>query len=178
VSLRACILSVIVLLVSVTPAHAAIRPERPPLPRSMPKIVYGHCPGLETAGGCYLGNTIYVLDRHSRFSIYHELGHAFDEQMMDAGERNRFAHLVGMADLKWTWADDMDGALVQAPGTPAERFADAYAACRMGLIAGAGHIWKSGYGYYPRARQHRLICGVIARAGGSLGSSVSANGDR
>src|SRR4051812_5392944 len=173
-------------------ANAAVkRPARPPLPNPMPTVTIGECPGREgEAAGCYIGigeadmngnvyahGATFTVDR-TRFARLHELGHAYDATMMDASERNRFASLMDMSDLLWTWSDDLDGAIVQSPGTPAEKFADAYAACRMGLIVGSGHTWWTGYGYFPTARQHRRICGLITRAGRDLGTPVSADGSR
>jgi hypothetical protein len=180
-----------VLGVSASDASARQRIAQPPLPDPMPEMLIGECPGSgDEASGCYIGigeadangvvyahGATFTVDR-TRFTRLHELGHAYDATMMDAGERNRFARLMGMNDLLWTWADDVDGVLIQAPGTPAEKFADAYAACRMGLIVGSGHTWWTGYGYFPTARQHRRICGLITRAGRDLGTPVSADGSR
>jgi hypothetical protein len=184
-------LLVLAALLLVLPASAQARQHiaRPPLPQPMPQIITSECPGDADAGGCYIGageadingrayahGAAYTVDGN-RFAVLHELGHAYDATMMDAGERNRFARLAGMNDLLWTWSDDVNGALVQGSGTPAERFADAYAACRMALVVGSGHTWWTSYGYLPTARQHRRICKTIARAGRDLGTPV-VNGDR
>jgi hypothetical protein len=190
---RAAVICLGAAVLLAAPAHADAalkRPARPPLPDPMPQMTIGECPGEGEAAGCYIGigeadingnvyahGATFTVDR-SRFARLHELGHAYDATMMDAGERNRFASLMDMSDLLWTWSDDIDGAIVQSPGTPAEKFADAYAACRMGLVVGSGHTWWTGYGYFPTARQHRRICGVITRAGRDAGTPASPDGDR
>lgn len=178
-----------VLLAATPAAGRERRVHRPPLPSPVPQVVVGECPGFE--GGCYLGRddtdstgrvyatgAAFVVTR-DRFAILHEFGHAYDATMMDPGERNRFAHLMDMNDLLWTWSyTDEAGHVIQSGSSPAELFADAYANCRMGHIVASGHVWESGYGYYPRPRQHRLICGMIARAGRDLGQPVAADGSR
>lgn len=169
-----------VLTVWLAPSAQAREARLPtiPLPQPMPRIVEGECPGLDDAAGCYLGDVIYVGDIRDRFAKLHELGHAFDEAMLDPGERNRIARLMHKANLLWTWTDvDSEGRYVQGWGTPAEEFADAYANCRMRHMPGAT-VMQAGYDYYPTRRQHRLLCGVIARAGQDVGVPVSADGNR
>lgn len=156
----------------------------------MPEVFHQGCPGQENeVAGCYFGlgdadstgrvysrGAVFVISK-SRFAKLHELGHAFDETMMDAGERQEYARLRHKGDLLWTWSDVVaNGALVQAIGTPAEDFADAYAACRMRRTPWG--LWESGYGYYPTPRQHHRICRAITRAAEDPGQPVSPDGDR
>lgn len=46
--------------------------------------------------------------------------------------------------------------------SPAERFADSYAACQMKLTPGRN--WVVSYGYSPSIRHNRRICSFIERA--------------
>ena len=160
---------------------------RPPLPNPMPDIARGDCPGNPDAAGCYFApgdGDVFgrVFERgavyaHSRYAKFHELGHAFDATMMDADERTEYARLRGMDGLLWTWSDAIeDGMLVQAAGTPAEDFADAWASCRLRRTRYG--LWEVGYGYYPTPREHHRVCRLIARAGQDAGARVSADGDR
>jgi hypothetical protein len=170
------------------PAVAAARPlavARPPLPQPMPQILRAACPGLEDeVAGCFIGageadvyGTAYpagaVFTSGDQFETAHELGHAFDATMMDDGERNRFATLVGRLDEYWssTYTDEQ-GRLIQSGDSLAEAFADAYANCRLGHVVASGHAWEAGYDYYPTARQHRMICKMISRAGGATATQV------
>jgi hypothetical protein len=177
--------------VLLTPTVAAARPlavARPPLPQPMPQILKAACPGLEDeVAGCYLapdtadpyGNAYplgAVFTSGYRFETAHELGHAFDATMMDDGERNRFGSIIGRLDEYWssTYTDE-EGRLIQSGDSLAEAFADAYANCRLGHIVASGHPWEAGYDYYPTAREHRLVCGMIARAGLSQGYAAGAD---
>jgi hypothetical protein len=174
-----------------THAQAAPRVSRPRLPDPMPQIIAGACPGLEDeAVGCHIGIGIADVYGHEyahgavfvdgyRFTTYHELGHAFNDTMMDAGERNRFASLLDRPDEAWsaTYIDEQ-GRLIQDPRSLDEVFADAYANCRMGRVVASGHVWEAGYDYYPTAREHRLACRMLARAGRSEGTPVAVDGWR
>ena len=172
-------------------ASAEARVDRPPLPTPLPEIIDAHCPGLTEAGGCYFspGNgdasgRVYargaVFSRgRDRFSTLHEMGHAFDATMMDAGERNRFAWLLSRDLEVWTYSyTDDDGRLIQAGNSLAEVFADAYANCRMGHERGSGEEWEAGYDYYPEASTHRQVCRLITRAGQDRGTLVRVDGSR
>jgi hypothetical protein len=153
------------------------RVARPPLPRPMPEIIHAGCPGFEEAMGCFVpagdaDATGRGWDRGAvftdgyRFTTMHELGHAYDATLMDDGERNRFARLVGRGDEFWvTTYHDEEGRVIDAGSSLSEVFADAYANCALGHIIASGHVWESGAGYYPTASEHRQVCGLIARAG-------------
>ena len=103
-----------------------------PLPSPMPSLHHAKCPwptpderGVQQkAAGCFEKESFSAYHDGDRFTIYHELGHAFDHQRMDQGERNRFARLHYFPrGTKWLdYSDD----------SPGETFADIYAACLMG----------------------------------------------
>jgi hypothetical protein len=104
---------------------------------------------------------IHVANGASRFALEHERGHAFDDLMLDDGERNRSQHLYYRSlDLYWLYWDALDN----PTSSPSELFADAYASARLRRTAAAGHLWQTGYGYYPLARQHRRITAFIRSA--------------
>lgn len=166
---------------------------RPPMPNPMPQIVHGACPGMgDDAAGCFVsaGQADYtgrawptgaVFTDDDRFTRAHELGHAFDATMMDAGERSRFVRLANMFtdDEAWnsTYVDDQ-GRLLDVGNSPAEVFADAYASCFIGQIIAPRFMWTTSTGYMPTAHIERTICGMIARAGRDLGMPVDADGYR
>jgi hypothetical protein len=165
---------------------------RPPLPNPMPRIIRGPCPGLDEAAGCFIpaGDADYtgtpwptgaVFTDGYRFTTAHELGHAFDATMMDAGERQRFIHLTRMfpGDVAWnsTYVDE-EGRLLDTGNSPAEVFADAYASCRIGQIIAEGHEWTTSTGYMPTAHIERMVCRMIVRAGQDIGTPVDADGYR
>lgn len=166
---------------------------RPPLPNPMPQIVRGACPGMgDDAEGCFVpaGEADYigtpwptgaVFTDGYRFTRAHELGHAFDATMMDAGERERFVRLTQMFadDELWnsTYTDEA-GRLLDVGDSPAEVFADAYASCLIGQIIAPGHSWTTSTGYQPSGHVEREICGMISRAGRDAGTPVDTDSYR
>lgn len=179
-----------------TPAAAGVpRPVRPPLPSPLPPIerMADDDPLAGDAAGYWDGQVVRIADLHWRFGLAHELGHVFDERSLDAGERQRFATLQaqtydehgradgtdGSEDLPWlTLAENPDGTVTSSYGDLGEVFADAYANCRLGRVVASGHLWETGYGYDPAPQQHRAICKLIARAAGTPGAPLAADGWR
>lgn len=121
------------------------RVKAPPLPNPMPPIAIASCPGAPETDGCYRSdvNQIWLRRRAGAFMLAHELGHAFDAQRLDDGERHRFARLVDALDAPWLPSGDYDLNLDYA----GEDFADTYAECWLG---------------YRRA--NRKLCRFIRRA--------------
>lgn len=124
----------------------------------------GPCPGVPAtvADGCYVEATeaIWVDGLpHNRLIVWHELGHAFDAQRMDDGERHAFSCLKGVH------ARDGDPSRCGAEwtGDLAEVFADAYGSCAIGAMPGANRF-LDGDDYLPTAREHRQVCRFINRA--------------
>lgn len=119
------------------------------------------CP--DGGGPCSAGRLLYIPRGTSAFSREHELGHAFDAQYLDAGERFALQHRMGLPDGPWIRGTGMTA---DGYSSPSEWMADAYAACRLGLIP--GRRWTTAYGYEPTKRQHRVVCGTLSRAGRDL----------
>jgi hypothetical protein len=116
------------------------------------------CPPRPELDGCVLFGSprrIYLRpdSRWSRITLYHELGHMFDLELMDEADRRRFASLLGQPGQGW-W----DG---EEP--PAERFAEAYALCSRYRRLRAMPSW-TGYGYGLSPRHHRRLCRRIRAA--------------
>lgn len=131
---------------------------------SIPVTVHdGQCPGREDqAAGCYIAteNTIWVKDLASdRMILWHERGHAFDAQRLDAGERAAFSCLKGVeaplppSRCRASWGED----------DLMEVFADAYANCAKAALPGTYRFLDSS-DYTPTKRQHRAVCRFINRA--------------
>jgi hypothetical protein len=106
-------------------------------------------------------------DRHVR---EHELGHAFDQVMLDDYEREWFRDLMGLKTRPWwillgaEWASLVPHGYSHA--SPGEIFADAYAYCRLRTVftwrsAKGTHSLDVGSGYDPTNFQHRRVCRFI-----------------
>lgn len=108
---------------------------------------------------CSAGSTIYIPPGTEPFALQHEIGHAFDAYYLDAGERHRFQTLAKTDGGLWSPGTGMTP---EGLRSPAEKFADAYAACRLGLTPSEN--WTESYGYMPTRKQHRAVCSFIKRA--------------
>jgi len=95
-----------------------------PMPGTDVTVVLGECPYFEGALGCVSSNTpdvVYMRSSLPAEVLYHELGHVFDLGM-DPAQRDWFLSAVFKTDQPWR------GAVAGEP-SPAEWFADLYAAC-------------------------------------------------
>lgn len=106
-------------------------------------IVVGPCPALPgPAVNCYIGGqqpTIYVLRaelRPGRFQglvLLHEYGHAYDDLRLTDADRSRFKRLLGYRQ-SWGWWQEQSNYDINGDRlSPAERFAEEYAICALGL---------------------------------------------
>ena len=136
-----------------------------PCPDYLPEIT--SCADQENA-------VIWLAPDADRFDRWHELGHLFDAQLLTDADRAWFTPLLGF-EPGMPWFGDYDAFVERhdlSATLPGEQFADAYAACaiglkpqgerRGGLLVGK---WTTAYGYQPTARQHRLICAQILSLG-------------
>lgn len=151
------------------PAAASAGVARPSAPPRA-AVTMAPCPD-GAPGACTAADsaTVYLDGDRSRFALQHELGHLVDAQLLDAGERRAIQRVMGTAGHPW-WGSGT-GLACRGRVCPSERFADAYATCRLGWdarprrIGGAwGLSWTVAYGWAPTPRRQRLACAVIARA--------------
>lgn len=131
-------------------------------------ITYGPCPDAPEAAGCasYDPPVIYLRDRDP-FTRQHELGHLADNQLLTELERARLQPLLG-APAGTPWDNGTDPACTPGHVCPSERFADAYATCRLRYWPGfspstRSTMWESGgYGYDPRTNKRQArVCYAI-----------------
>jgi hypothetical protein len=123
----------------------------------------GKCPDIALSNECYYAHTndLWLEDPADRVSYWHGMGHAFDTQRLDDGERHRFSCLPA---AKPPVEGDPDLCGARWDEHVAEVFADAYANCRLRFRAGSVRFLY-GNGYEPTtARRHRNACRLIARA--------------
>jgi hypothetical protein len=109
---------------------------------------------------CSDGDTVYLTDMAGRFDRWHETGHVFDDEVLTDEDRVLFTRLLGFKPGSWLRGyEELSGApltFMAGVRSPSEHFADAYAACALGLDPDTN--WVDGYGYHPSARQHRRVC--------------------
>lgn len=108
--------------------------------------------------------------KQERILLLHELGHAFDRTHLTPGLRNEFKLLAGASDCSWWAKRCVTARRVSGPGVfvnvpPAEMFAEAYAACGLGLtrrqVEDGGHVT---YGWDPPDGADQAACALINRA--------------
>lgn len=126
------------------------------IPAPAATVVQAPCPVI--GGPCaFPDGRVYLPTGSPRFAREHELGHVFDAQRLDDGERNKLKRLLALPGRPWRLGTGLHGA-----GSPSERFADAYAACRMHLDP--AKRWAGSYDYNPSRRGFVRTCATIARA--------------
>jgi hypothetical protein len=112
---------------------------------------------------CSDGDTVYLTDMAGSFDRWHETGHVFDDEVLTDENRVEFTRLLGFKPGSWLRGyENLNGAPVTFMAgvrSPSEHFADAYAACALGLDPDSN--WVDGYGYHPSARQHRRVCRAL-----------------
>jgi hypothetical protein len=131
-------------------SHAAVLWTLPPSPSPFPDVHLQGCPTDPTAD-CYIGgagyNDVYLTNPDNEWVVQHELGHAYDRQDLDDGERHRIARA-----LDWR---------VWHP----EAFADFYAGCRRALDPRDYFVREDGvYGRWHALRSVARRCRLIAVA--------------
>lgn len=115
-------------------------------------------PEATTSICAYQDGRIYLPHGSGRFAREHELGHQFDTQYLQPGERNKATRLLGFA-MGTPWRN---GTGTGGFDSPHELFADAFAACRLQLDPGSD--WETSYDYAPTRREFRAVCAFIRRA--------------
>ncbi len=128
------------------------------------------CPALPRAAGCVYRKrprTIYMRRglRHPRSILLHELGHLYDLNVLNNGDRGRFRRIMRGKRRAW-WKGRIP---------LAEQFAEAYSFCaRYSRIVSISRY--STYEYRPTRKQHSKVCGLIVRAAGDRAPSVPPSG--
>ena len=124
-----------------------------PLPAIMPVVIHESCPAPEGTSCTWPGGPIYLdPEWGDRFTYWHELGHAFDYQEMDDGDRAAFMRLIRHP-----------GPWRSPPDSAHEQFAEAYALCALRVRPRWGRI-RGGAGYEPRPAVHHRVCTLIRGA--------------
>jgi hypothetical protein len=146
------------LIALIAAALTAPPPARADVPLPWTFTVH-NAPCPDGGGDCAYAATaqIYVEDGDP-FALWHEIGHVFDAQRLSDRDRGWFERKLRLTG-PWTSGTGLDGLR-----SPSEWFADAYAACALGLSPDHG-VWVVAYGYDPPARRHRAICRAIRRVG-------------
>lgn len=82
----------------------------------------------------WASDTVYlvVTDWRCRFAFYHELGHAFDRQVLTLEGRRRASLILGFPRKRWYW-EDWDP-MTHFTQPVMEDFADAYARASMSRL--------------------------------------------
>jgi hypothetical protein len=123
-------------------------------------VVHRECPFYADGGSCADPvRAIVYLDTDDDFTCQHELAHLYDAQRLDDSERAALGRPLDVpAGTPW---DARTGPDCVSTTCPSERFADAYAACRLGWTPEGE--WADAYGYEPTPRTHRRVCAAIRR---------------
>jgi hypothetical protein len=168
---------ILALLALLVPTYADARPRHlMPQPTNV-TVVHGlpvSCQEINAAACTDMANaTIYVADAHPEaFVMSHERGHVFDWQYLDDAEHTTLMARMHMAPPWWiAWTPQMIIEGARVPRSPGEVFADAYAACDLGLgtptpVGGTGMrwvTWETAYGWFPTRHQQRRVCAAIRR---------------
>jgi hypothetical protein len=74
-------------------------------------------------------DTVYYQGNLDKATRAHELGHAFDDQVLSAGDRQYFQRLMRSPAGEWRAGTGLHGGLQ----SPSEHFADYYQASALGL---------------------------------------------
>jgi hypothetical protein len=136
-------------------AIAAVLWVVPAPPSPMPDVIRQDCPvGIDVV--CFLSRgpsgrpSVYLSNTRDEFNREHELGHAYDFEQLDDGERRAIAHALGYQ----AW--------------PVEEFANFYAGCRMVVTPKRNPMYDDAKTFYGKFRSVPRIarrCRLIARAG-------------
>jgi hypothetical protein len=124
-------------------------------------VVYAPCPDIGGTCADTASAIIYLDDPTDRFARQHELGHLADSQLLDDAERSELTPLLGAHGV---WQQLTGVACGDGSSCPSERFADAYATCRLGMRPSGGG-WEDAYGYAPRSDHTQArVCATITQA--------------
>jgi hypothetical protein len=166
-AMRYLVLAVALLALAAPAAAAPLHGLRTP---PYVTVVHASCPDapLDDPADCAdtTSAIVYLMSGAGAFARQHELGHLYDAQFLDDTERAAITPLLG-AGGPW---DQGTGDDCGPRGCPSEKFADAYATCRLGLWPlprhGVSTGWEMHYDYAPSTnkRQTRVCSAIRAMA--------------
>jgi hypothetical protein len=114
---------------------------------------------LPAAAAYYPGeDTVYFGGNLDRFTRGHELGHAFDDQVLSDGDRANIMRLMRMRG-SWNQGTGLSG----GAQSPAEIFADWYGNAAIGNDP--RRKWSDAYASAPSPAQFRRFQLALARIG-------------
>lgn len=111
--------------------------------------------GNATGFGCYSATGIALARDASRYTVMHELGHAFDRQTLTPRARWEFTRVVH-ATGPWFGDDHSEGV--------EEIFADAYAHCAMHRRMAPGYLLAGTFDWPRSPARFRRVCNTIRAA--------------
>lgn len=136
-----------------------------PLPPDF-QTVRTDCPYYQDGGSCWdvTTRTVFLEPYAGRHVLWHELGHAFDDEVLTNSDRAAFMRVMR---LRGPWVQGT-GYEKGADRSPNEWFADAYADCQLGreprrnrkLGVSVGST-SNIYGYAPTRGQRRQVCSLV-----------------
>lgn len=135
-----------------------------------------NCPGLATAGGCYLAEQkiIYMSPGSVDKGILgHELGHVFDDQVLDDGNRNKIMYrFFNIKDRVWApyYGQEALNHCMEANVCSNEMFADGFLACARHIdayYAQEFHQWFTvgSYNLSWTSTLQKNLCKFIVKVG-------------
>lgn len=120
------------------------------------RVIAGPCPVNPEWSACsYRDGPIYMQSWAGPMSLWHELGHRFDYELLTRKRRLRVRRLLGQPPTaRWRTSGEFS--------SPVEQFAEAYSHCaRVG--PGGGAVDEPTHELQLTRDQHRLICAMIER---------------
>lgn len=143
--MKVVVLAVLLALFLAPPAVASFHPAAP--------ISTSECPA--GGGACFTNGTIYLGAGASRFERQHEIGHAFDAEVLTDSQRADFQRMMRAPAGPWFAGTGFPAGL----HSPAEWFADYYAVCLARINPRQG--WPDSYAPRPTLRRFLRVCNAI-----------------
>lgn len=128
-----------------------------PLPPALVILHATACPDDPESGACSLPPEIWGVQ--SRMDLYHELGHVFDDQVLNAVSRRAVVVALGEQGRPWHIDERED-----ARNPSVELAAEAYAWCAQRGPRLTRPVADAAYHYNPGPRRHQRVCQVFRRA--------------
>lgn len=137
---------VVLLVALAVPAQAAAYSPAAPM-------VAQECPGV--GGACFTNGTLYIGSSPDRFATAHEVGHAFDSEVLTDEMRTSFQRRMRAPEGPWSTGTGFPAGLQ----SPNEWFADYFAVCTTGINPRRG--WPDSYAPRPPLQRFFRVCTAI-----------------